>query len=100
MSDTTNITTNLPCDNELFDILRELRMDISRQENVPPFLVFADISLREMSTFYPTTVENMLNITGVGQYKMENYGHAFLEIIKDYKQTILTLYIYMKNSKK
>ena len=87
MSDTTNITTNLPCDNELFDILRELRMDISRQENVPPFLVFADISLREMSTFYPTTVENMLNITGVGQYKMENYGHAFLEIIKDYIET-------------
>lgn len=75
---------DLPYNSELFEILRELRIDVARQENVPPFLIFADVSLKEMSTFYPTTVEKLLKISGVGEYKLEHYGDIFIQAIKDY----------------
>ncbi|MDY4079233.1 MAG: DNA helicase RecQ [Clostridium sp.] len=70
--------------NELFNILRNLRMEISREENVPPYIVFGDNTLKEMSNTYPINKEKFLMINGVGQLKYEKYGERFLEVIRNY----------------
>lgn len=71
-------------DTKLFEILRNLRMEISKELRMPPFIIFTDVSLKQMSTFYPTTVEEFLNIDGVGNFKLEQYGDRFLETISKY----------------
>ncbi|MCI8308886.1 MAG: DNA helicase RecQ [Clostridia bacterium] len=81
---TKNPKENLNFNPDLFEILRKYRKDIAKQNNIPPFIVFADISLKQMSTYYPTTVDNMLKINGVGELKMKKYGNEFLEIIKKF----------------
>lgn len=75
---------DIPFDNNLFEILRYIRMEIASKNNIPPFIVFTDVSLKEMSTFYPTNVKNMLKITGVGDFKFEKYGDVFLAAIQNY----------------
>jgi ATP-dependent DNA helicase RecQ len=70
--------------NELFDRLRILRKDISTEEKVPPYIIFSDKTLREMSTTYPTNEQGLLQISGVGQAKLERYGAAFLQEIQAY----------------
>lgn len=77
---------SLPFDSDLFEILRELRMDVASKNNVPPFIIFADVSLKQMSTYYPTDVDSMLKISGVGAFKLEKYGDIFIEAIRDYVQ--------------
>ncbi len=77
-------SNNTAYDKELFDILRTLRKDIADKANVPPFVVFADTSLIQMCTSYPTCESAMLEISGVGTYKYEKYGEAFVSIIKNY----------------
>ena len=79
-----NPTENLRYDENLFEILRELRANLARQNNIPPFIVFADISLKEMSTFYPIDVDRMLKISGVGENKLEKYGDTFIDAINKY----------------
>lgn len=79
-----NKVNNLNYDEKLFDILRELRKEIAEINNIPPFIVFGDISLKEMSTYYPITVEKMLQINGVGTNKLEKYGKIFIETIQTY----------------
>lgn len=79
-----NPSENLKYDEDLFEILRELRANLARQNNIPPFIVFADISLKEMSTFYPIDVDRMLKISGVGENKLEKYGDAFIDAINKY----------------
>lgn len=74
----------LDYDEKLFNILRETRKELAEQYKIPPFIIFADVSLKQMSTYYPTTVENMLKISGVGARKLENYGDIFMCIINDY----------------
>jgi ATP-dependent DNA helicase RecQ len=71
-------------DNELFDILRTLRRDISSKEGIPPYLVFSDSTLREMSMRYPCNKEQMLDISGVGSLKLEKYGDMFIDKIEEY----------------
>ena len=71
-------------DENLLEILKDLRRDLSYQLNVPPFLIFADISLKEMASNFPISVESFLNISGVGKFKMEKYGYDFLEVIRKY----------------
>lgn len=70
--------------NTLFDILKALRFKIASEEGVPPYVVFGDITLKEMSNLYPTTKEELLGITGVGEVKCEKYGDSFIEEIKKY----------------
>ena len=86
ISDTLNrnsrIIDDRPYDKELFEILKELRLDVARKNLVPPFIVFTDLVLKQMSTVYPTNVESMLKINGVGDYKIEKYGDVFIEAIK------------------
>lgn len=74
----------LVVDNELFEALRDLRKQFSEKENVPPYIIFSDASLREMSSKLPKTVEDLLEIKGVGEQKLERYGQAFLVEIVNY----------------
>ncbi len=71
-------------DNPLLELLKQLRKDISRQENVPPYMIFPDGTLREMSQKYPIDRQSLLRIKGVGESKLHKYGHAFLNIIRQY----------------
>ncbi|MDD4048240.1 MAG: DNA helicase RecQ [Clostridia bacterium] len=71
-------------DIELFGILRTLRGEIARSQNVPPFMVFSDATLNDICKKYPTTDEDFLNISGIGKYKLEKYGEYFIPIIKNY----------------
>ena len=71
-------------DESLFEILKSLRRDIANVHQIPPFLVFADTSLKQMSTYYPVSVDNMLKISGVGINKLEKYGNLFMETIQKY----------------
>ena len=79
-----SVSSDLPFDAQLFAILRDIRIQVARNENIPPFLIFADVSLKEMSTYYPINVENFLKISGVGAHKLEHYGDIFIKAIKDY----------------
>lgn len=71
-------------DSVLFEKLREVRKELAILNNVPPFIIFADVSLKQMCTYYPTNVEKMLKISGVGTFKLEKYGDVFINAIKDY----------------
>jgi ATP-dependent DNA helicase RecQ len=71
-------------DENLFDILRSLRKEIAEKNNVPPFVIFPDSSLRQMSTIYPTDGETMLKVEGVGVNKLVKYGNDFIEVISKY----------------
>lgn len=69
----------------LFEELRGLRMSIARKASVPPYVVFTDKTLREMSSQKPITKEEMLEISGVGETKYKKYGAKFMELIKKYR---------------
>ncbi|MEA1888000.1 MAG: DNA helicase RecQ [Bacteroidota bacterium] len=71
-------------DDELFSILKDLRKKISKQKNVPPFVIFQDPSLEDMAIQYPVTIEELQNITGVGVGKAQRYGKEFAEVIGRY----------------
>lgn len=79
-----NNTIGSDFDAELFEILRNLRMDISRELRIPPFIVFTDVSLKQMCVSYPTSKEELLSIDGVGAFKLKQYGNAFLHTIQEY----------------
>ncbi len=71
-------------DPELFASLKDLRKKIAKQRNVPPFVVFQDPSLEEMSIQYPITTDELKNISGVGSGKALKFGKPFLDLIKKY----------------
>jgi len=70
-------------DQELFEKLRARRMELARERNVPPYVIFNDKTLIEMAVERPQRLEEMLEISGVGESKLERFGPAFLEIIRD-----------------
>lgn len=71
-------------DKTLFTLLKDLRKEISRKENLPPFVIFQDPSLEDMAIQYPITVDELKQITGVGAGKAQKYGKPFVELIKQY----------------
>jgi ATP-dependent DNA helicase RecQ len=71
-------------DDELFSVLKDLRKKMSKKLNLPPFVIFQDPSLEDMATQYPVSVEELQNISGVGQGKAKKYGLEFVELIKKY----------------
>ena len=71
-------------DEELFSILKDLRKKISKQKDVPPFVIFQDPSLEDMAIQYPITIDELQNISGVGAGKAQRYGTEFIEIINKY----------------
>ena len=71
-------------DKELFEILRIMRKSIADSENVPPYVIFHDTALMEMSVYYPQSLQSMARIKGVGSAKLEKYGIQFMEKIQGY----------------
>lgn len=71
-------------DKNLFEILRKKRKAIADAKNIPPYAIFPDKTLIEMSIFYPLTKDSLNYIYGVGLSKLEHYGDVFLELIKQY----------------
>lgn len=65
----------------LFEHLRELRKSIAERDNIPPYVVFSDATLKDMCRVLPTTLDAMLDVKGVGELKLKKYGAAFLECI-------------------
>jgi ATP-dependent DNA helicase RecQ len=74
----------IPQDDTLFEMLKRLRKDISDREGVPPYIIFHDSTLREMSEYCPTDKEALLKLKGVGEAKLNRYGDAFIDLIKKY----------------
>ena len=71
-------------DPQLFAMLKGLRSDMARQKNLPSYVIFQDISLEQMATVYPETLQELQNIQGVGAGKANRYGRKFCELIKKY----------------
>ncbi|MCS6981930.1 MAG: DNA helicase RecQ [Flavobacteriales bacterium] len=71
-------------DQTLLGLLRDLRKTIAKEKNLPPFVIFQDPSLEEMATRYPITMEELKEITGVGEGKAQKFGQAFLDLIRKY----------------
>ena len=71
-------------DPALFSIMKDLRKKLSKQLDVPPFVIFQDPSLEAMATTYPVTLEELQNIPGVGSGKAKRYGTEFVALIKKY----------------
>ncbi|OGJ18243.1 hypothetical protein A3K73_00390 [Candidatus Pacearchaeota archaeon RBG_13_36_9] len=74
-------------DKELFEKLRALRRELANERNVPPFIIFGDVSLREMAQYMPDNFQKFSRIKGVGQQKLKDFGSLFLKAIKDYLQS-------------
>jgi len=68
----------------LFALLKDLRKEISKEENLPPFVIFQDPSLEDMTIQYPITEEELTQISGVGVGKASKYGAPFIELIAGY----------------
>ena len=75
---------SMTADKTLFNMFKDLRKEIARKENLPPFVIFQDPSLEDMAIQYPVTMEELKQITGVGIGKAFKYGEPFLELIKEY----------------
>ncbi len=69
---------------ELFEQLRELRSTIAKEENMPPYIIFADKTLVDMCVRVPFNKQEMLKVTGVGENKFNRYGGRFLDSIMEY----------------
>ena len=72
-------------DEILFELLRELRMDLAREEGIAPFMVFGDAALTQMAILLPSSRDEFLDINGVGTKKLEKYGDVFLKEITGYR---------------
>ena len=78
---TTKGTTN----KALYEELRSIRTQLAKEENVPPYIIFSDKSLNDMVSLLPKTSSNFLDVSGVGQAKLEKYGSKFLAVINAFK---------------
>jgi len=71
-------------DEALYDMLLDLRKSISKQKNIPPFVIFQEPSLKDMCFQYPITMDELTNIQGVGTGKASRYGAPFIALIHNY----------------
>ncbi len=72
-----------PVGDPLFEALRAKRRELAEEQNVPPYVIFHDATLREMATIKPATLAQLGEITGVGARKLDTYGDAFLRVVAD-----------------
>ena len=86
-------------DNELFEILRRLRHEIAVSEKVPPYMVFGDSTLKELSSRMPVDKEQMLEVSGVGERKYDKYGQRFIEKIMNYLNSNNINHIWISKAK-
>jgi ATP-dependent DNA helicase RecQ len=73
-------------DQTLFNLLKDLTRKEAKRKNVPPYAVFQETSLSEMATHYPVTIDELKNISGVGEGKAKKFGEPFLTLIKKYME--------------
>jgi ATP-dependent DNA helicase RecQ len=71
-------------DEALMAMLRDLRKKVAKKLGVPPFVVFQDPSLEDMALKYPITIDELINVHGVGEGKAKKYGASFIELINNY----------------
>src|ERR1041385_2096550 len=71
-------------DPQMLNMLKDLRKQVGKQHNLPPYVIFQDFSLEEIATKYPITMEELTQITGVSKGKADRYGKKFIELIKKY----------------
>jgi ATP-dependent DNA helicase RecQ len=77
----------IACDEVLFDRLRKLRRQLADERNVPAYIVFSDVALRQMARDYPESEREFARISGVGEKKLREFGDVFLAEIATYLQT-------------
>lgn len=70
----------------LFEKLRSLRRQLADEENKPPFMIFSDATLHEMTQLKPKNNEQLLDVSGVGQHKLAHYGHYFLKVLNEFSE--------------
>jgi ATP-dependent DNA helicase RecQ len=75
----------LPEDRRLFEALRACRKQLAEQLDVPPYVIFHDVTLLELVQLRPLNSQQMLSVNGVGQGKLTKYGQAFLRIINEHE---------------
>ena len=80
-----SFNTDNASNNALWEALRECRKKLADENNVPPFVIFHDATLSEMMERRPENRQQLLNISGVGETKLEKYADAFLEVISKHK---------------
>lgn len=83
-AENNNIATTGAFDETLLKQLKEIRKKIAKQHNIPPFAVFQDPSLEDMTMLYPTKISDLPNVFGVGEGKAKKFGEAFVEFIAKY----------------
>jgi ATP-dependent DNA helicase RecQ len=74
----------IDCDETLFDRLRRLRKKIADERGLPAYIIFSDVSLRQMARYYPTTAAEFARINGVGERKLADFGKVFMDSIAGY----------------
>ena len=84
-SSTDSTATNSSHNSALFEALRQLRLQIAKEESVPPYIVFTDRTLIDMCSKLPQNEDEMLNVSGVGQNKLKKYGQRFLQEISAFQ---------------
>lgn len=72
-------------DQALLDRLKALRLELAVDQGVPSYMVFSDATLKDMSVKQPISEQMMLKVVGVGEYKLQKYGQAFLKTIREYR---------------
>lgn len=70
---------------DLFEELRQLRKQLADEQNVPPYVLFSDATLKDLSRYFPDSKDEMLSIKGIGEKKYEQYGEPFLAIIQAWR---------------
>lgn len=70
-----------PADQSLFDLLKAKRLELAKAQNIPPYIIFHDKTLREFAIAKPASNEDMSKIAGVGEAKLKRYGKEFLAVI-------------------
>jgi ATP-dependent DNA helicase RecQ len=73
-----------PIGNPLFEALRAARRDLAMEAGVPPYVIFHDATLREIALSCPSSLSEMAKISGIGARKLEAYGEAFLDVVRQY----------------
>jgi ATP-dependent DNA helicase RecQ len=79
----------LQYDTDLFDVLRSMRKEIADRAGVPPFVIFHDRTLAELAAHRPESLDDLLEIHGVGKSKCEKYGDEILETVKSFNEGFL-----------
>lgn len=80
--DQDQVSMGAALDPELYSMLKDLRKRIAKKVNLPPYVIFMDVSLEQMATMYPIDLKELQNIQGVGEGKAKRYGKEFCELIR------------------